>query len=241
MFRTVRRTLHSIRYHSASPQRTGWHRVADAALFVTLILGILVAFVLDTAWRRPVVTAEENGRLYRNEESRIVGVLIEPGRAPPWTAAPVGEFTIEAVERVGGWPFVSSRQIEPVQVTLAVFGTEQPFTGSLAELGESEFRMARAIRQQLHIAAIEFHRERESVMRRNWLRWLVNAAMWWVMLYFAFLITLLPARVGWALLQRARLRREYELRRRGVCPGCGYDLRGLEFHDRCPECGRLND
>ena len=25
----------------------------------------------------------------------------------------------------------------------------------------------------------------------------------------------------------------------GRCAECGYDLRGLEFNERCPECGQL--
>jgi len=35
-------------------------------------------------------------------------------------------------------------------------------------------------------------------------------------------------------------RRERRTRARGRCPDCGYDLRGLEFSERCPECGRLD-
>jgi len=33
-----------------------------------------------------------------------------------------------------------------------------------------------------------------------------------------------------------RTRRKWDRWRKGLCPGCGYDLRMQ--NDRCPECGR---
>ena len=43
----------------------------------------------------------------------------------------------------------------------------------------------------------------------------------------------------WAIARDWRARRCHAPVRRGVCPGCGYDLRA--GHDRCPECGRPVD
>jgi rubrerythrin len=31
--------------------------------------------------------------------------------------------------------------------------------------------------------------------------------------------------------------REHQRRREGKCTACGYDMTGLEFNERCPECG----
>ena len=47
------------------------------------------------------------------------------------------------------------------------------------------------------------------------------------------LFAVLPSSWFVAALRRSRRNRR---RRRGLCPTCGYDLRGLT-HDRCPECG----
>jgi hypothetical protein len=56
----------------------------------------------------------------------------------------------------------------------------------------------------------------------------VLAPNWFVLLLSA----VLPAR--WLALRLGRWRRE-ELVARGLCAGCGYDLRATP--DRCPECG----
>src|SRR4051794_30431501 len=53
---------------------------------------------------------------------------------------------------------------------------------------------------------------------------------WW----FLFLcVSLSPARV--LVLLASRFRHWQEVRHRGCCPRCGYDLRASP--DRCPECG----
>ena len=56
--------------------------------------------------------------------------------------------------------------------------------------------------------------------------WEFNAPAWFVVLTCAAL-TAIPY---------ASLRRDARRRRRGLCPTCGYDLRGAK-HERCPECG----
>jgi hypothetical protein len=49
-----------------------------------------------------------------------------------------------------------------------------------------------------------------------------------------WLIVAVAAALSWWFLGRLRLRRRYRARR-GLCPGCGYDLRAST--GRCPECG----
>jgi hypothetical protein len=33
--------------------------------------------------------------------------------------------------------------------------------------------------------------------------------------------------------------RQHRLRSSGKCLKCGYDMTGLDFNERCPECGEL--
>ena len=50
---------------------------------------------------------------------------------------------------------------------------------------------------------------------------------WWLVLFT------LPSAMRRAI-RRARLRR-------GLCPHCTYDLRGMAADTQCPECGRMRD
>ena len=67
----------------------------------------------------------------------------------------------------------------------------------------------------------------------GWVLWCV--ALWIIMLSGIgmtrlFVLTVLAKQQG----------RRVKLRRSNKCPHCGYDLRGLEFKERCPECGNLS-
>ncbi|MBM4111983.1 MAG: hypothetical protein FJ253_01210 [Phycisphaerae bacterium] len=42
-----------------------------------------------------------------------------------------------------------------------------------------------------------------------------------------------------AIVLRRRERRRVQHQRSLRCPGCGYDLRGSVFGERCPECGTM--
>ena len=54
----------------------------------------------------------------------------------------------------------------------------------------------------------------------------------------AFVLTaLIVVSLVFGLVQQARLRNALQAARGLLCPGCGYNLAGVEA-DRCPECGR---
>ena len=77
-----------------------------------------------------------------------------------------------------------------------------------------------------------------GIDRRIW-AWVFNTTAWWVMLSVIF--TLMAAAL-WTLLliflhnqQLLASQRQME----GLCANCGYNLFGLDFHGRCPECGTI--
>ena len=64
--------------------------------------------------------------------------------------------------------------------------------------------------------------------------------MW---LLLSLLVVVLTPALAIAVAVAEGRRREVEATRRtgGRCHACDYDLRGLEFRDRCPECGSITE
>ena len=57
------------------------------------------------------------------------------------------------------------------------------------------------------------------------------------MMFFATAFVIQFLRFGSLWMTDKRLQREARRRASGKCMNCGYDLTGLEFNERCPECG----
>ena len=75
--------------------------------------------------------------------------------------------------------------------------------------------------------------------RFRWLAIGAGALVWWVILYVLAALVILCAR-AWATARRRQRQDRWSVRRaEGRCAHCGYDLRGIEFSERCPECGHL--
>lgn len=219
-----------------------WHRIVDTALYATFFLGFVAAIACDYLVDRTQIVAEYDGRLQREEDNEIVAALIDRDRAPAWGGiVPIGVFEVQVIDRYSGWPLGAWVKKEPSKIDLHVFAEGRSVevdVGSLEDAGVDP-EIAAATLQALARLPERFDQRTEATTTWLWPRWLVNAGMWWVMLYVACILALVPVRIGWVVLRQRATVREHELRRRGLCPGCGYDLRGLEFHARCPECGKL--
>ncbi|MCA9291633.1 MAG: hypothetical protein KDA25_10940, partial [Phycisphaerales bacterium] len=74
---------------------------------------------------------------------------------------------------------------------------------------------------------------------RPWHAWLLGAGAWFVMLVIVWRLLVPLIRIGTRVGVATVTGRRRSRRRRGHCPVCDYDLRGLEFSPHCPECGTL--
>jgi hypothetical protein len=242
MVNAVQKHLRRIRYYSASHQRTRWSNALDAALILTFLLALPVSLVLEYLVVRHAVVNAQHGRMDQQSDGGIASVLVDPDEAAAgWSAArPYGEFILYQTRLHRGWPWSTRWQDTPYQLSINIFS--QP-----------DLTAEQALANQPHIAqAVELalvRGERVDVLRawqegstqrsRSWLISIVNALFVWLMLYvFAFVLISL-ARLMVGMYQIRTKRAAAERRRRGYCVACGYDMRGLEFHARCPECGDL--
>jgi hypothetical protein len=73
----------------------------------------------------------------------------------------------------------------------------------------------------------------------SWVELIFHDARWMTMIIVVFLMALLSLVCSLALIQGGRSLRRTSIKP-GLCPKCGYDLRGHDSVDSttCPECGQ---
>jgi len=234
----LREKLRLIRYYSANRSSSDAERAVVAGLIGALLLAVPVAGILDVTLSREVDPIEITGRLFVDGDELVRATVEDTsvlGRA--WGGA--AKFAIKAEVHGWGWPRSSGTDIRAIQAEVMLQGAALPRLVTKAE-PDDPMRIAieRALVQHGHDDIASAWAGQDS-RRRHLPSWGVNSAIAWLALMIV-LITML--RIGTALgriisgsvAQRRRARRDA-----GLCEGCGYDLEGSVYADRCPECGML--
>ena len=89
------------------------------------------------------------------------------------------------------------------------------------------------------VAALEAWRQTEPVDHQHWIAWVIAVGVWWLLLLMASWLGITIARVIAHKAQELRNVRKARLRSQNRCLACGYDMKGLEFNEKCPECGQM--
>jgi hypothetical protein len=244
MFAFLRRRLRFIRYHSATRTVTGWTRAMEWALVLSLVLAFPAAWMMDRLISRPADELALQGRLAAREGGQVEATILDDrGSNVSWRdGAPLGTFTIDLGSRAHGWPRITSVREQPPTISVDLF-SDAPLQGSLRQAeGEDE-----RIMQAIHVAVergqppevIERFRVAQTSVEWNPWSFLAGALLLWVMLYFLAAAVIQSARFAALYARHRRQARAAEMASRGLCPSCGYETRGTEFRDRCPECGEL--
>jgi len=243
MFRRIRRKLWLIRYHSATRPRTPWTVARDAALPIALACAVPATFFSEATTIRPTPVASAAGRYTIDPQGVPIAAIGD------WTLgwsdlAPVGEWSLEIRDTRRGWPLASRRGHERPSLTINDFTRVDPERDVRLE-SESPLRLAieTALEREGRNDLLEPWRGGDANApgraRRSWLGTLINVMMWWVILTFAAWAALAVLQLVFRARSRKHGDRAAERLASGRCGHCNYDLRGLEFHDRCPECGTL--
>lgn len=238
-----------IRYYSAAPQQTAWTKLGDGALIVSLLAALPVTWFFDGSLIRPDVVHHLSGSLQLKPDDTFVAFLSHPQYGAKDSDVPAGQFwgffAVNVDRRAHGFPLITSyrmgRPIVELTSTPDRQGDPQPErhmgsavqTAIAAALQQSTLDDARTIRA--------VWAEERIITERNYLAWTTSTFLWWVALFVGMSILILLARFGFILFTRNHAARMAALAAAGKCQHCAYDLRGLEFSERCPECGSLQE
>lgn len=230
-----------IRYYSARRTQTVWSRAFDFAVLAALILALPTVWLFDSMVVRPTLAIELSGLLRRDGEAPLTAQVVTEESRPDQTGGkPVGNFQVRADDRYCGWPLTTSLRREVARVDIDVLAETGPRKNLKFAMDDPVvLAIERALANGEHDEALAAWKASGPTVWQRWGGWSGNAALWWIMLTLACGIAIWLARLGTNLTKVMMTSRRAQLRADGKCLECGYDMTGLEFNERCPECGKL--
>jgi hypothetical protein len=246
--------LRRMRYYSAAQERTGWSRAADAALFISLGLAIPATWLCDRQIEDVETLASVSGTLTVQPDGSFIARVSNPeerlGEGPGMADENFWGFFRADVDRIKrGFPLTTSHVTRKPVVSVWP-RQDRP------QLRESDVdaRQGSAFYEDVIRPAVEASSRPEAIAVAHWFRypdpartepqwgaWAAGVMLWWVSLFAIGSVLILVARLATFGFLRQKAVKELALSAQGRCPFCGYDLRGLEFSERCPECGELQE
>lgn len=243
MFRAIRRRIRMIRYYSASRPGTRWSRARDISLVVSIGLAVVAVYLANIAVTRSHARENIYGRVMTTAGGFTKVLLVdEEYRSTPWAGnvTPVSEFELKVIVEDRGWPVTTSRVIRAPQLDIKELAAANPKVDVAYDENDAT---ARAI-----VAALES--DERSALAREWMKgqaqrttlplgWIFGITLWMIMLWIACMIAIVGLRLIVFSISAKKQIQGARHRAQGHCVHCGYDLHGLEFQERCPECGNL--
>lgn len=243
MLGTVRRQLALIRYYSAPQRLSAWTKAADLALILSLVPALLTVWTLDSTAGRVVDTAILHGRLAREADGTIYAWFIGADEIyAPWQIPNgYGTFMFVSDIREYGVPIATTERLEKPRLDLDLFLESGPTKQGVVLPADSELRLAidEALRLSGQRKLLTAWLTDRSFVERRRLSWMASTVTWWFAWGVASVVVVQVTRLLSFLVARKRAARRAGFQMTLQCYNCGYDLRGSEFSDRCPECGAL--
>jgi hypothetical protein len=222
-----------------------WSRAIDIAFIASFVFALPAAFVADLAYVRPQTARTVSGVLVRAEDATIHGRLLEPQNSTGRTGAItsisehiVGNFTLSVDDHLRGWPLVTTVQRQPARLDIDILAEPKARTNVAHDAHDPyQVAMESALRNDDRKEALAAWNLDQPETDRHFWAWFPAFGAWWLMMFFAAAFVIQCLRFASLWLTGQRLQREARFRASGNCMSCGYDMTGLEFNERCPECG----
>lgn len=241
MFRRLRHKLRLIRYYSAARRRTGWDTAGDVAFFASFFLCLPLAVLANFLVERTSTAVDVTGRFVK-DSGRLVAPLSasDTARSSTFAGASLGNYHLTARRSARGWPLTTSVVLYPAKLDVDILSEAAARPNAILS-SDDPHRIAietTLVEEQQH-QALEAFTANQPIVRQQWLAWVIAAGVWWIMLAIGSSLMLGVARVATLWVLGKLSWRRVQLRAEGKCVHCGYNLHGLEFNARCPECGEL--
>jgi hypothetical protein len=216
------------------------------AFFIAFFLCLPATWIANVTVIQPTTAIAVNGWLgeMTGAEGRKTFDAAMATNARSFASTPdvkvLGQFNILIVEDYRGWPLTTSVVRERAKLGLDLFGTPKAQEDVRLDANDPKRRaIENALAEDNESDALEHWRNGGTAVRQHWLNWFIAAGVWWILMVFASSFVIGIAQFIGLHVQRRVLKKRYEWRVEGKCHACGYDLTGLEFNERCPECGTL--
>jgi hypothetical protein len=247
MFRRLLKTWRRINYYAAHREATAWTRMSDAALVLSFVLAVPATWMSGLLVERHPMALEASGALVQPADSiePLAWIADEVGHIGASAGGSrLGSFRIEAFDTTFGWPFVLRTEPRAAKLYLDMFRSSQMEMDVAHDPGD---------RNQQAIAEV-VRTEGEPILFRRWqarsdvtvlapdhsvIGWIGNTIVWWVMLLVLFSMLITTMKFLSFVAELRHVSKWNRRRKRNQCLDCGYDLHGLDFNERCPECGAL--
>lgn len=261
MHKYVREKLRLIRYYSAPRRRTKLTKSVDAGLIAAVVFAFPATYLCDISVRQESIIIDRDGELSRLADDGVMAKILNPQiPVQARTDIPYGDFHLKLIEVRRGWPLKSTH--EQARVILDLNEYDKPGTQRDVHLDaddplhiailqamdsgrKSEISMSRggeeeiaALRTGYAILIDRWREDSVGINRRLW-AWVFNTAAWWVMLSAIFTFMAASLWVLMLIFLHNQQLLASQRQQAGLCANCGYNLFGLDFHGRCPECGTI--
>lgn len=247
MIHSLRHRLWLVRYYSANRPQSPWSKAAETVLIVGFFIALPATWLCDQLVVRERVTHQYDGGVMRIRNGTpqtgtlsafIVSDDVSKRR---WRdGVPVANLTIETVAEHRGWPLVTTRTAPMTRIDWRLFDPEAGYRDTFAGFDDEADLHAALHEPVIAHGSSEFRaawERTEASAEPIIMSWIFGATLWWVMMYFAGLVAILMMRFGWFLFKRRQTKHARRRTAENRCVNCGYQLHGLEFNERCPECG----
>jgi len=223
-----------------------WSRAGDISLILAFVLALPVTWFFNETMTQTEPVASVVGVLQRDGEGGYAAHLSHEDEEDLTHGVPQaqlwGAFDVQVDRMERGFPVVTSVLTRQPIIELTRFSRAvgpKPDVSPGSEARDAIRRALRADDEPEPALILDLWEAGGVRAEQQYLGWVAGSVLWAVTLFVVFSLLILFARIATILMLRQQSAVASERIAAGCCPNCGYSLRGLEFSERCPECGQI--